>query len=330
MRRFRCILLALFSLLLLTACGEQEEGRFTATLITTGEHVIHPGETLEGMLLLVEGNLRVEENARVDGSIYMLAGTLQVEGEVTGDLSILGGELVLGPRATVAGRLNVGGGTVERSPTATIGELVESDVETLMGRELAAPERPLGDRVRWFLFETMGLAALAAVLARLIPRPLSRVAQAIAEEPLATGAYGILVGIVVPALLVIMAFTLILIPLTTVGFLFLAVAAVYGLCAFGLIAGRFVVKVGRWAWSVPVQAFLGTLLFMALMNVLEIVPLVGGLLPLLLAAVGLGAVLLTHFGRRHFVAATEVVVAEREALRRSATSGGQPRLLEHD
>ncbi|MDQ4078991.1 MAG: polymer-forming cytoskeletal protein [Chloroflexota bacterium] len=208
MNHLRRLLLVLFATLTLTACGEQEEGRFSGTAILSGEHVIQEGETVEGVVLLVDGMLRVEEDARVEGAIYVLARALEVEGEVTGDLSILGGALAIGPRAEISGRLNVGGGTVARSPAATVGEVVETDIENMIPLDLTEPERSLSDRLRDFLLQTSALAILACLLARFIPQPVSRVALAVAEHPLAAGAYGLLVGIVTPALLVIMALLL--------------------------------------------------------------------------------------------------------------------------
>jgi hypothetical protein len=103
-----------------------------------------------------------------------------------------------------------------------------------------------------------------------------------------------------------MAFTILLIPVTVLGLIVGGALIAYGLIACGFILGRILT---RWRpdLSPSLAAFSGTFLFMASMEIVTIVPVVGGLLPLLLAVAGLGAVLLTRLGRQRFVPATERV-----------------------
>jgi hypothetical protein len=243
---------------------------------------------------------------------YILDGALQVEGEVDGDISILGGRVSLGPLAGVAGTLNIGGGMVEQAPGATVREVVESDVETILNLDLARTGPTLVEQARDFLLQAVFLSLLAALAARFLPRPLARVGQAMRDYPVAASAYGLLVGIVAPALLVVMAFTLVLIPLSTLGLLFLGAAALYGIIALGLLAGSYLESRIQRELSVSVQAFVGAWIVMVFITLVQYVPLVGGLIPLLLAATGLGAALLTRFGRRRFIPATDEVLAESE------------------
>jgi hypothetical protein len=70
MRRSRILLLVVTLLFSLSACGEQSPGRFSGTLITQGEHVIQAGSSLEGVVLLTGGNLRLDEGATARGAIY--------------------------------------------------------------------------------------------------------------------------------------------------------------------------------------------------------------------------------------------------------------------
>jgi hypothetical protein len=321
MSRSRTLLLTVLLVVSLSACGEQEAGRFSGTLITQGEHVIQAGEFLEGVILLTGGNLHLDDEAQVRGAIYVLDGSLVVEGDVEGDISILGGRLSLAPGAEIGGTLNIGGGVVEQAPGATVGEVVESDFETILNLDLARAGPTLAEQVRDFLLQAVALSLLAALAARFLPQPLARVGQAMREYPVAASAYGLLVGIVAPALLVVMAFTLVLIPLSTLGLLFLTVAALYGILGLSLLVGRYLASRVQKELATPVQAVAGAWIVMAFIFMVQYVPLLGGLIPLLLAATGLGATLLTRFGSRHFIPATDQVLAETEAPRASVAVG---------
>jgi hypothetical protein len=107
-----------------------------------------------------------------------------------------------------------------------------------------------------------------------------------------------------------MAFTILLIPVTVLGLILGGAVVAYGLIGWGFVLARLIAR--RWpALSLPLAAFLSTAFFMLLLEAITVVPLVGGLIPLLLAVTGVGAVLLTWFGRQRFVSATEMVSAER-------------------
>jgi hypothetical protein len=125
-------------------------------------------------------------------------------------------------------------------------------------------------------------------------------------------AMGILVGIVGPILLVFMAFTVILIPATLIGLVIGALMVAYGWIGFGRAFGRWLVdrlnlQVGRAG-----RAFLGTLVFMILIDLISIIPFVGSLIALLAVTIGLGAVMLTRFGLREFVPAADLLYEETE------------------
>jgi hypothetical protein len=301
-------LFVLFLPLLLTACGTN--GFYSTAVVTEGIHEIPRGETVDGLLLVLDGRVHVQEGATVAGAIYLLDGVLTLDGSAAGDVAQFGGELIVGDGASIAGDLRQAGGEFSLDPGAIVqGRLLRgSDLNLELRPEQA--EESLATRLGWTLIQTLALALLAAWLARIAPRPLGRVADAVSEHPLVSLALGILVGIVAPSLLVVMAFTILLIPVTVVGMILGGAVVAYGLIAWGFVLARLIVR--RWpALSLPLAAFLGTALFMILIEAITVVPLVGGLIPLLLAVTGVGAVLLTRFGRQRFVPATERVVAER-------------------
>lgn len=145
------------------------------------------------------------------------------------------------------------------------------------------------------------VAVLAYLTARFLGRPLARVRRASADHPIVAGAMGLLVAIVGPSLLVLMAFTIILLPVTLTALLLTGVIVVYAWIGLGAALGQWLRDVLNRDWSAPVSAFAGTFLFMAVTDLLALIPFVGGWIGILATAVGVGAIFLTRFGLREFV-----------------------------
>ncbi|MFW5941031.1 MAG: hypothetical protein ACOCXI_04480 [Chloroflexota bacterium] len=290
-------------LLLLLSLAGCADGAVSGTLIWEGEHVYEPGQRVQGHLAVMDGRVVVPEGAQVAGSIYMLGGDVDVQGEVSEDVAMIGGDLHLGPTAYIGGDLSAGGGELERAPEATVvGQaLVGGDVDVSL--DTLFPQRTARQRLVQLLPEALLMAALAYLLARFLHRPLSRVSQTSVEHPFVAAAMGALVTIVGPSLLVLMAFTVILIPVSVIGLLLAGLVVGYSWSALGLALGQWVRRhLGR-GWSLPATAFVGTFLFMTITNLLVFIPLVGGWVGILATVVGVGAVFLTRFGLRRFVPA---------------------------
>jgi len=296
------LLLAALIALALTACGQN--GRYSGTAIMEGTHQIETGETVHGALVILGGQTQLQPDARVAGPVYILDGRLEADGNIDEDLSLIGGALAVGPHARIGGNLNVGGGTLVRAPEATIGGRINR------GSGVQMPERPVwtgGVRalVTRLLVETVLLAALTFLVVRLLPQPLARIERAAVGHPVISGALGLLATIVGPSLLVMMAFTIILIPVTMLGILLAVAMVTYGWMALGQAVGQPLVRALGWDLQPAGAAALGTAALTLGANVVAFVPAVGGLLPLLAAVVGLGAVLLTRFGFQTYVPAAE-------------------------
>ena len=154
------------------------------------------------------------------------------------------------------------------------------------------------------------LGLVAAVLARYIPGAVGRVGEAAVHHSLVSGTIGLLVGVVGISLLVTMAYTILLIPVTLFGLFVLGVAVLYGWIGLGISAGRLGVRVLKRPLKPSTQAFFGTLVFIMGLELLTFIPIIGGLIGISLAGIGLGAVSLTRFGLRHFVPATDENLSE--------------------
>lgn len=311
MKRRWLIGLALLAALPLAGCAPAGEGggAYSGTIVLDGRHSYASGAALNGALVVVNGEAVLEAGARVSGPAYVLSGALAVDGEIAGDLSVIGGELRLGPEAVIDGDLRVGGGTLRRSPQATVrGQVLVGTASGVSPAQLS-PARSSTAQLIWLVPQALILAGIAYWLVLGRPAPVGRVGQAAVGHPVIAGAMGLLAGIVGPALLVVMAFTLILIPVTVIGLIAAALAIGYGWIGMGSALGAWLAVRRGWRLSQAQAAALGTFTLLLLMNTLSLLPLIGDWIALAAAIVALGAVLLTRFGLREFVPAMETAEA---------------------
>lgn len=301
MKTTRLLLLLASLSLLLTACGAN--GLYQVTLITDGEHQLTG--TYPGDLLMLGGDATLAPNASLQGSLHLVSGQLNLQGQVLGDVTLLGGDLTLGPSARLGGNLNLGAGTLHPSP----GSVIEGRTHTGSSIPLPdLPERnstPLGGTLLRNLLNALLLGLAAAFLTRYFPRGIARVGEAASRHTLVSVSIGLLVGVVGISLLVTMAYTILLIPVSLLGLFALGLAVVFGWIGLGTTAGRLIVQVSNRPLSPVKSAFIGTLVFVLVLELLASISLIGGLLEIIVAAIGLGAVSLTRFGWQTFVPTTE-------------------------
>lgn len=301
MMRLRILPYGLLALLALTACTTN--GLYSLTLITSGEHQLD--QNIQGDLLILGGEVVVEEGALITDSVHLLLGDLTLDGMVLGDVNFLNGDLFLGNTAVVGGDLNLGGGSYHASPASTIRGRINT------GTGISLPNLPQQGRSMdlWFWFRAVlsgfisGL--VAAALVRYFPGPVGRIREAVTHHSLACAAAGILAGIVGISLFVTMAYTILLIPVSLLGLFVLGVGVFLGWVGLGSELGRLLSRLINRPIKPSQTAFIGILVLTLGLEMIAFIPGIGGLLSLALVATGLGATMLTRFGLRRFVPAIE-------------------------
>lgn len=305
MKQSRIFLLALLSLLL-TACGT--DGLYSLTVVTEGQHELT--QNIQGDLLILGGNVTLPENNSINGNVHLFLGKFILNGEINGDVSFMNGDLILGDSALLHGDLNLGGGSFHRSPDSVI----EGRINTGAGLPLpSVPERESSQDGLLLLRAILnGLLSglVAAALIRYFPSGIGRVSEAITHHSLASGAMGVLVGIVGISLLVTMAYTILLIPISILTLFLLAAGVFLGWVGLGNELGRLLVRVVKRPVRPSLAAFFGMLIFMSAFQLLTSIPMFGGALGIAFASIGLGAVSLTRFGLRRFMPATDGSLSE--------------------
>lgn len=278
-------------------------GLFSFTAILGGEHTLAAGDRVLGDVYMMAGSLVVEPGATVAGSMLVLGGDVILNGAVGGEVTLLGGKLGIRPTARLAGALTIAGGELDLSPQAQVQGGVHAEQNIPV--EPTGSGGGLGAALLSSLATALGIAILGYVLARYLPGPLAHVTDTIVGHPIVAAAMGMLAGITALVLLVLVAFTIVLIPFSLTGGAALLLAVAYGWTGFGMAAGQLLASRFRWRLPPAANTFIGALLFMLVLELLRFVPLVGGIIPLLTAIVGLGAVILTRFGLTHFAPAAD-------------------------
>jgi hypothetical protein len=116
---------------------------------------------------------------------------------------------------------------------------------------------------------------------------------------------GLLTGVVGLSLLVLMAFTIVLIPVSLLGLFALGLMVAFGWAAMGAGAGAWLAAKLGFKFSASASAFAGAFLLMLVLDLLNWIPLVGAPLAILISVNGLGAVLLTRLGMVKFIPAMD-------------------------
>lgn len=311
---FSLLFLLLIAVLVLPApayAGSLPDGK----VVMGGSYTLSSGETLDGDLAIMGGTVTIEENATVNGNVALFGGSLDIAGDINGDVSAFGGTVTLQSTARIDGDLVNAGSTLNRDPQATItGQVVTGGSAPSFQFDLPFSS-PLDGRINlsrhsfpgflahlffgvlWLFFQVFMLSALAALVLMFLETPTQRIARAIIAQPALSGGIGCLTLIIVPLLLAILGLTIILLPVTVVGFLLLVVLALYGWIALGYETGQRLAASLKQEWAAPVAAGVGTFLIsLVLGGVAKVIPCVGWMIPWVGAGFGLGAVILTQLG----------------------------------
>ncbi|PWB54972.1 MAG: hypothetical protein C3F13_05835 [Anaerolineales bacterium] len=288
---------------------------FAATpkdLVVGNNYTLESGKILNNDLLVLGGNVDLQKDSIVTGSVIIFGGNCTAAGTINGDLVVLGGTINLASTFVLQGNLTSAGGSVNRAPGAQINGQVNTNI--------SGPSVILPGGVRFPVINAtynpavkvagyfVGLilwSLVAMLLAMFLPNPLTRTYQTEISEPLISGGLGCLTIIIVPIVLVLLAITICLSPVALLGAFVLAAAWAYGLIAMGLEVGRRISLMFKHEWHPAISAGVGTLVLMAILTGLQtFLPCIGWIPMFVAGIVGLGAVLLTQFGRKPYVSGT--------------------------
>lgn len=253
--------------------GIEAQEEADALVIINGDAVVERGEVVDGVFI-VNGDARID--GLVDGDVVLIAGDARVAGRIDGNLVTVAGRATVLPRAAVDGDVIYGDEEPLISPRATVsGEIEKQGWGDSLGLF------PFIGAIVFWLAVGISAAVLGILLLLLAPRAADAVfAQAQSRFWTAVG-IGAAVFIAIPLACFVLAITLVGLPLA-IG---LGLAAL-PLLAVGYVTGAW--ALGRRIVGEPQSRILSFLAGLAILRAAALVPVLGGLVSLATAIVGLG------------------------------------------
>jgi cytoskeletal protein CcmA (bactofilin family) len=311
--------LLVLTLLVSTAAPALAAGPLDGQVVFGGTFTLEADEVLDGDLVVFGGDVTLEMGSRVDGDVAVLSGSADVAGTVEGDVAVFGGNVDLASTAVVDGELVNIGGSIDREEGAIVrGNQVEGlafDSEfrfPTFARVWTNGYRYNWDNwlLRFFIRALKALATvvlitvIAALVAIFLPQPLERVSQAVLVAPAHSWAVGFVTAILAALIGVTLAATICLLPFGGLVFLAALIAGVFGWTALGLIVGlRVLEQLNARNVTPAMGAMVGGVILSSIAAAIWIVSdcCLGWPFVVLVGSFGLGAVVLTRFGRREYV-----------------------------
>jgi hypothetical protein len=306
--------LVLLALLLVPASPAYAQGGpHDGRVIIGQDFTLKSAETLNGDLVVIGGQVDIQQAAVVRGNVVVIGGSLQLDGQSTGDTVVIGGVVNMGAKAAVSGDLVTVGGALQRAEGATVGGNVVTNLPppqihlpVPVTPQAAMPPVPPTPNFtfNWgpfgtaagILMQAIGLAALAMLLTLFLHPQLDRVSQALTRQPLMSGSIGLLTVLLAPIALVLLVITIILIPVALAGVILVVLAWLFGVVAIGMEVGDRFSRAVHVTWEPVLTTGAGTFLLGLGVGIVNLVPCVGWLAPVIVGLTALGAALITRFG----------------------------------
>lgn len=326
--QFAICSLLLFGGLLLPATPALADGGppgDDGVVIWDEDYTLEEDERLDGDLVVFNGDATLEAGSRVEGSVVIWNGGARVEGTIEGDLVVSGGDIYLADSAWVERDVVCSWNCdVEQEEGARVDGRIVEDVPLLdflfedwHGFPVSVPSPPTfwgsgPERVLdWVLRavrDAVGIlvvAVVAGLVALIWPHQTARVGQTVVEAPWPSFGIGLLTAAAAIVLIIALAITICLAPLSALTALALGTAGLFGWIGIGALVGERLLQALKAReiaplWAAGLGTLLITLISTGLSAALCLAP-IGWLVVFILGCLGLGAVVLTRFGTTPYV-----------------------------
>ncbi len=256
-------------------------GEVTGDVEAAAGNVVVSG-TVGGNVSAAGGNVQIGPNATIGGSFEAGAGTVTIQGEIGDGARIGASQIVVGPGASIGGDLEYDGELTQAPGAAIGGEVVRNPDLEVGGSAVPAIPGYVFD-----VFFVLTNLLVGALLLLVFPGFSRGLAERTEDRPGLTALVGVAVLVASPFALLLVAVTIIGLPLAVAG-LALYLLAIW----LGILYGRYVL--GAWLLGLidRENRWAALLLGVLLMALLTEIPVLGGLLDLVVLVGGLGALAL--------------------------------------
>lgn len=300
--------------------------------------IVEEGATIDGDVAVFNGNAVI--SGTIDGDLAVFNGTATIQGTVNGDIAVFNGNLVVENTADFSGDYFVMNGELQNNGTdalegVVLPELIPEELINAFGANisfvdegpLVTPPHPpapptirysnhqpsFGEGVAGAGVSSIFMGLLAFVVAAAFPNHLQRVSATARKKSVSGGTVGFLTMFAVPVLLVFLTVLSAILTIVCIGLLGFPIvgamaigygaAIIFGWIGVGNIFGSWLAgKLNLDIQNLKTTAVLGTVTLTFTLGLLGAIPFVFGesLISAVITWVGLGAVMLTKFGRRAY------------------------------
>jgi len=174
-------------------------------------------------LTVAAGTVFVQPRATVDGNAYLGAGSVRLAGVVAGDVYVGGGETVL--EGEVGGDVRVESGSLRIGPDARVGgevryrlregatPVVSPSAQIVGGMVPLEPRPARGNGLGFFVFRLLAFVLSALAVVALVPSAAAAATDEMRTRPAAALGVGLLWVVLVPVGVIVLAMTMVGIPL---------------------------------------------------------------------------------------------------------------------
>jgi hypothetical protein len=296
-RRQVCGWLLVVALVLLPGVVYAQEG---ALVVSRGEQVV-------GDVATIQRHIRIE--GMVQGDVTSWFGSIYIQGTVAGDVVSYGGSITLDDGARVDGSVLGMGGEVQQHHSARVaGQLIG---DAFIGKQMTASLLNVADGqhstpTAWLHYVLVSVAlcglvlALAALSMLIWPHRITRTSEVLLAMPWRSLLLGLLTTLLLGTLLLfgalLLALSLVGLPLLLVLVLLAHLPYVYGLVSLALALVRRVTEAQQRRVALWAVVLATLVLFVPVVLVAAISTLLSAALFYLLASAGLGAAVLSRGG----------------------------------
>lgn len=244
--------------------------------------------TVQGSVSTGAGSIYLTESGLVEGDFDVGAGDVRIEGTIRGDAQVGAETIRLGEAAAIDGSLTYDG-SLEGNRDAVSGDITR---DRSLGGDIVTDIQPVATwifAINAFILNLL----LGALLLGLFPKFSDSVVDRVRATPLRSGLVGIGLVVGIPIVLILVAITIVGIPVSLAGLLAFLVFA-----WIGLVYGRFAVGVWLLSAANVDNRWAGLVVGLVLAAILGQIPLIGGGVNLVIFLLGVGSLAISLVTRR--------------------------------
>lgn len=253
--------------------------------IAGGTIELAPSSRIEGGASIAGGQVRV--NGSIGKYLQATGGSVYINGPVNGDVEAEGGQIEIGPDARITGKLRYRSRSELKQDA---GAQVQGGIERLPLRGSAAGAVARGFVGALFVFWTLGLMLLVAILLILFPG-FGNVIGMLEARPGMSAIVGFALLVCIPVAAVIFFITLIGVPLGLLSLIAYGALLIVGYLAAAAVVGDLLLKRLRVASAGTIRWRIGAAIAgIFIISLLSKIPALGGLIVFAALIMGMGAV----------------------------------------